>query len=78
MKRVKYASTIRKLKEALKRDAKIVKAVKDRMSPDGILYTDEVMESSGCSRESITNWLKDNGFTKPGNPKSRRWVKVPV
>jgi predicted DNA-binding transcriptional regulator AlpA len=76
MTRGKYAPTLRKLKEALKKEAKIVQAVNERISTDGILYTDEVMETSGCSRESITNWLKKNGFEKPGGIKSRRWVKV--
>ena len=40
----------------------------------GAVYTDEIMDQTNLTRETITRWLKENGFAKSGSHTSRRWV----
>ena len=52
----------------------IAKAVKENITPAGGIYTNEIIDATGISRETITNWLKAYGFVKSGGHMSRYWV----
>ena len=49
-------------------------AVKSRIDKCGAIYTDDISRITGERRETITRWLKNNGFTKPAGGKSHRWI----
>ena len=51
----------------------IVKAVEKNRTPLGGVYTNELIEQTGITRNVITNWLKENGYRKAGGYNSRYW-----
>ena len=40
-----------------------------------VVYTDELIKTTGLTRERITRHLKQNGFVKPCGHLSKRWIK---
>jgi hypothetical protein len=50
-------------------------AVKKHIDKTGSVYTDDLMEETGVSRETITKWLRKEGFVKTGNLSSKRWQR---
>ena len=51
----------------------IIKAVERDRTQAGEVYTHDLIQSTGIPRQTITNWLKANGFRKSGGPMSRYW-----
>ena len=51
----------------------IVNAVERNRTQAGGVYTHELIQSTGIPRQTITNWLKANGFVKEGGCSSRYW-----
>lgn len=56
-------------------DEPIRKCVDSLIDKTGGVYTDDIKRTTGAQTRTITDWLKANGFHKPGGCTSRRWVK---
>ena len=65
---------IPKSKDALLHEKIISDAVSKFIDKCGGVYTDDLIDETGLSRERIVKWLKDHGFQKPSGHTSRRWV----
>jgi hypothetical protein len=52
----------------------IQEAVAQHIDKTGGIYTDDIIKATSSTRESVTRWLKSNGFHKPAGATSRRWV----
>jgi len=53
----------------------ISNAINTLINSAGAVYTDELIKTTGLTRERITMYLKANGFVKTSGHMSRRWAR---
>jgi hypothetical protein len=54
----------------------ISNAINKTINSAGAVYTDDLIKTTGLTRERITMHLKANGFVKTSGHMSRRWART--
>jgi hypothetical protein len=67
---------MRKIPDVIIITPKILVAIDKLLDKTGAVYSDDIQkEIPEYSRNTITSWLRLNGYARPFGQNSKRWVK---